>query len=111
MGRTVVSRLALCITGVVVFCIVLVHTTSASPDAAQKPTTTSLLEDPLAKFAKLMPVFAHPRCANCRGHRGRAHGRRCVAEGTRQVGRPATGQFIAGAPSPISTRRSAARMH
>lgn len=67
MGRTVVSRLALCLTGFVVFCIVVVHTTAGSPIAAQKPTTTSLLDDPLAKFAKLMPVFAHPRCVNCHG--------------------------------------------
>jgi len=33
----------------------------------QQPETISLLDDPLAKFGKLMPALQHPRCANCHG--------------------------------------------
>jgi hypothetical protein len=33
----------------------------------QQDATSNLLDDPLAKFARLMPDVTHPRCINCHG--------------------------------------------
>lgn len=45
-----------------------VLTSSSLPDVEMQVTKISLLDDPLVRFGKLMPVFTHPRCANCHGH-------------------------------------------
>ena len=48
--------------------VALVGAAAASSSPSAQATTISLLDDPLAKFAKLMPVFTHPRCLNCHGN-------------------------------------------
>jgi hypothetical protein len=43
-------------------------TSASRSDVEIQATQTSLLDDPLAKFGRLMPVFTHPRCVNCHGN-------------------------------------------
>src|SRR6185503_4968031 len=67
---TAVRRLAVAAVAAtfVASAIVIGARATTSSSGLQQIVTTDLLnDDPLAKFAKLMPVISHPRCANCHG--------------------------------------------
>src|SRR5260221_10103713 len=70
-ARTVAWRRAVvALTGLAGLGMAVVAASSREPAVpAQQDVVIDLLNnaDPLAKFAKLMPVFSHDRCANCHG--------------------------------------------
>jgi hypothetical protein len=65
--------------------------------SAQQGTSGALLDDPLAKFAKLMPDVAHGRCMNCHGltdpFTGAHHPRALTAEEVSNTPRLANGDM------------------
>lgn len=67
--RTLASRMAVvALAGLAGLGAAVMASSSPAPVApGQQIETIDLLEDPLAKFSKLMPVLSHDRCANCHG--------------------------------------------